>query len=69
MERVNKMFSDRYEILEQLEKLITSWKKYENTDSKIISDLQNVVDGINANIEEEAFAYEQYQDAMMVTNG
>ena len=64
MERVNKMFSDRYEILEQLEKLITSWKKYENTDSKIISDLQNVVDGINANIEEEAFAYEQYQDAM-----
>ena len=66
MERVNKMFSDRYEILEQLEKLITSWKKYENTDSKIISDLQNVVDGINANIEEEAFAYEQYQDAMVV---
>lgn len=58
------MFSDRYEILEQLEKLITSWKKYENTDSKIILDLQNVVDSINANIEEEVFAYEKYQDAM-----
>jgi len=63
------MFSDRYEILEQLEKLITSWKKYENTDSKILSDLQNIVDGINAKIDEEAFAYENYQDAMVVTNG
>ncbi len=64
MERVNKMFSDRYEILEQLEKLISSWKKY-NTDNKaIISELQNIVDDINADIDEEAFAYEQYQDAM-----
>ena len=63
------MFSDRYEILEQLEKLITSWKKYENTDSKIILDLQNVVDGINANIDEEAFAFETYQDVMVATNG
>ena len=58
------MFNDRYEILEQLEKLITSWKKY-NTDSKdILSELQNIVDGINAEIDEEAFAYENYQDAM-----
>jgi len=48
------MFSDRYEIMDQLEKLITSWKKYENTDSRIISDLQNVVDGINADIDSEA---------------
>ena len=58
------MFSDRYEILEQLKKLITSWKKYENTDSKILSDLQTIVDGINADIDEEAFAYEKYHDAM-----
>lgn len=60
------MFSDRYEILEQLEKLITSWKKY-NTDSKaIISELQTIVDDINADINEEAFAYENYQDVMVV---
>ena len=58
------MFSDRYEILEQLEKLITSWKKY-NTDNKaIISELQTIVDDINADIDEEAFTYEQYQDVM-----
>jgi hypothetical protein len=60
----NVMFNDRYEILEQLEKLITSWKKY-NTDSKaILSELQNIVDDINAEIDEEAFAYENYQDAI-----
>ena len=63
------MFSDRYEIMDQLEKLITSWKKYENIDNKIISDLQNVVDGINADIDNEAFDYEKYYDAMAVTNG
>jgi hypothetical protein len=63
------MFSDRYEIMDQLEKLITSWKKYENTDSRIISDLQNVVDGINADIDSEAFDYEKYYDTMVVANG
>lgn len=58
------MFSDRYEILEQLEKLINSWKKY-NTDNKaILSELQTIVDDINADIDEEAFTYEQYQDSM-----
>ena len=70
MERVNKMFKDRYDILDQLMMLIEVSKKYDDKDrNSILFDLQTIVDGVLADIDEEAFAYENYQDVMVVTNG
>jgi hypothetical protein len=56
------MFSDRYEIADQLTKLIELSKKYDKDRSSILFDLQNIVDEINTRIDEEAVAYEMYQD-------
>jgi hypothetical protein len=64
------MFSDRYKILELLNMLLEFHKKSEIKDSNaILSDVQNIVEIIHADIDNEAFDYENYQDAMVVANG
>ena len=64
------MFSDRYKILELLNMLLEFHKKSEIKDSNaILSDIQNIVEMIHADIDDEAFDYEKYYDAMAVANG
>lgn len=64
------MFSDRYKILELLNMLLEFHKKSEIKDSNaILSDIQNIVEMIHADINDEAFDYEKYYDEMVVANG
>ena len=59
------MFKDRFDILDQLMMLIEVSKKYDDKDrNSILFDLQTIVDSILADIDEEAFAYENYQDVL-----
>lgn len=56
------MFSDRFEILDQLTKLVDFHKKSSKDSNPILDDLQNIINEINADIDEEAYAYEAYQE-------